>query len=104
MYAPDRSVREPYSKIDFEGCFFSNRTGRRFNITDPVLGKNTIPECPQWHIVTIESEQTVYFGRPIRPLSTAHIPGPTARMKQALGFSQIGLAAPQLPFHLPRDR
>ncbi len=46
----------------------------------------------------------VHLGRPINECLKAHIPGPTARTTQTLGFGQIGLAAPQPPFRLPRDR
>src|SRR3977135_2551320 len=105
MHALYRSVRKSYSKINFEIRFLSDSAGRRFDIADPIIGENTIPESLERHIVLrIEPKQAVYFGRPIRPFSTAHIPGPTACMTQMLGFGQIGLAPSQLPFRFLCNR
>src|SRR5882762_11133026 len=98
MYVLYRSVGENYSKINFEIRFLSDSPGRRFDIRAPVFGVNTIPECLQRHIALfrIESKQAVYSGRPVGPLSTPHIPGPTACATQTLRFGQIGVAASQL--------
>ncbi len=48
----------------------------------------------------VEPEQLICFGGPIHEFLAAHVPGPTARMTEALGLGQIGLAASQPPFHL----
>src|SRR6266478_10124066 len=106
MHIPDRTIRKDYSKIDFEVRFLSNSPGRRFDIRAPIFGVNTIPEGLQRYraFYRIEPKQVVYFGRPIRPLSTTHIPDPTACMTQMLSFGQIGLAAPQFPIRLPCNR
>src|SRR6266566_4929390 len=106
MYVPYRSVRKSHSKINFEVRFLSDSLGGRFDIPTPIFGENTIPEGLQRHraFFRIEPKEAVYFGRPIRPLSTVHIPGPTARTIQMLGFGQIALAASQLPFRFPCNR
>src|ERR1700736_5933511 len=88
MYVFDRAIRKSNSKIDFELRLVSNGLSRHFEDPVPVLGKNAILEGLLRH----------------RDLSTAHIPGPTARMTQMLGFGQVGLAASQLPFRFLCNR
>src|ERR1700730_4020198 len=106
MYVFDRAIRKSNSKIYSELRLVSNGLSRHFEDPVPVLGKNAILEGLLRHRVLfrIKPKQVAYFGRSIRELSTAHIPGPTARMTQMLGFGQVGLAASQLPFRFLCNR
>jgi len=80
MYVLYRTVWENYSKINFEIRFLLDGQSRRFDIRAPIFGMNPIPEGLQRHIALfrIESKQIVHSWRPVCPLSTPHIPGPTA--------------------------
>src|SRR5258708_29386062 len=106
MHAPYRSVRKNYPKIDFEICFLPEGPLRYLGNPRPVFREDTIVERSLRHSVPslIEPKQVVDFGGPIYELSAPHVPGPTARINQPLGFSQIGLAASHFPFRLPGGR
>ena len=106
MYVFDRAIRKSYPEINFELRLLSDSLGHHFDVPPPVFRENTIPEGLQWHsaLFRIEPKNVVYFGRSINELSTAHIPGPTARMTQMLGFGQIVLATSQLAFRFLRNR
>jgi hypothetical protein len=44
MYAPYRSIRKNYSKIDLEIRFLLDRPGHCFQVANPVFGVNTVRE------------------------------------------------------------
>ena len=68
----------------------------------PVFGKDAILKRfeRQNALFRIEPEQVINLVRSVHELSPRNIPGPAAGVTQALGFSQIGLAASQFPLRL----
>ncbi|MGY2936194.1 hypothetical protein ACVWZ6_005796 [Bradyrhizobium sp. GM6.1] len=91
------TVRTQNPKINFERLLLPDCL--TFHIDDPakVFGEDPLLESlrRQIDLVRVESEQAIEFGRSVGKLLTAHVPGPAARVAEALGFGQIGFAATQ---------
>ena len=88
MYALDGSIRENDSKIEFEffALLFDLPAYHLAELPQVFRRDTSLDSRRRYDLFRIKSKQAKYFGRPIDEIAAAHVPGPTARMAQALSF------------------